>query len=271
MMPVVAIPFPSRTGCVVVKYRPPRVIVFDGMASRYGDTESPPLAERRASGIPLPRRPSKAGPLLLGRARLYSLERGYGFIRCDDVRWICALLRPCSVVFCVHVVFSAFIATFGCLLTNEHRHTSFPVATHSTQGSEVYVARMHVEKPKGLLRAGDRVSFRISKGDRGPHAVNVRKVAEDGSEINVPGACNTHCSPVAFWCRCAHAPSLQPPLRLFSSARLCYVVKISLPHRRRHHQQSTRVDAASRGQGHVASVAAKAVGGVPHQRRRRRR
>ncbi len=68
-----------------------------------------------------------------GRVKLFSLERGYGFIKPDN------------------------------------------------GGPDVYVTRVNVDKPKGLLRPGDLVSFRIRQKGQ-PQAVQVVKLNEDGTE-----------------------------------------------------------------------------------------
>ncbi len=69
-----------------------------------------------------------------GRVKLFSLERGYGFIKPDN------------------------------------------------GGADVYVTRLHVEKPRGLLRMGDYVSFQIKKQKGQPLAVSVKRLKEDGTE-----------------------------------------------------------------------------------------
>ncbi len=45
-----------------------------------------------------------------------------------------------------------------------------------------YVLRVNVEKPKGLLRQGDFVSFRVDRSKGKLQAVGVRRLREDGTE-----------------------------------------------------------------------------------------
>ncbi len=92
-------------------------------------------------GMATPAPPSPAAPEgpdalsapMRGRVKLFSLERGYGFIKPDN------------------------------------------------GGADVYVTRVNVDKPKGLLRPGDLVTFRIRQKGQ-PQAVQVVRLNEDGTE-----------------------------------------------------------------------------------------
>lgn len=68
-----------------------------------------------------------------GRVKLFSLERGYGFIKPES-------------------------------------------------GPDVYFLRANVERPKGFLRVGDFVRFEVTKTDKGPVPMHIRRLKEDGSE-----------------------------------------------------------------------------------------
>ena len=92
-----------------------------------------------------------------GRVKLFSLERGYGFIKPDG------------------------------------------------GGADVYVTRMNVEKPKGLLRPGDYVVFQVQKQKGQPQAVFVKRLKEDGTEDDAGEWVSCGLSFVLLW------PS--PPLR----------------------------------------------------------
>ena len=54
--------------------------------------------------------------------------------------------------------------------------------TPEVSGQDLYVLRLNVEWPSGLLRAGDRRRYHIVKTDKGPQLMHVRTVNEDGTD-----------------------------------------------------------------------------------------